>query len=147
MSNMMLRHNFNENPMNELMRTFFGHFPEWNTFYQEENRMGGLQVKVHDNNVCVKLPFPGCTPKDFDIQVVGDYLTVRAQHSAEKNHEEKGNYICRERSMNSYQESVKLPVKVLGEQTKAKYTDGVLMLSIPRDNQTEKKTIKSITVE
>lgn len=145
MSNMMLRQNFN--PVHELMKDFFGQFPELNQFYQMRNGCSRLQVKVHDNAVCVKLPFPGCTPKDFEVEVVGDYLTVRAHRTQDGNEVKGKNYICRERSTESCQESVRLPVKVLGSETKAKYTDGILILNIPRDNEAAKKTVKTIQVD
>ena len=40
----------------------------------------------------------------------------------------------RERSFDSYEETVRLPVKVKGAETKAKCADGVLTVTLPRED-------------
>lgn len=151
--NMLAKHNANlaaagmPVSFNDLMKSFFGHYPEWNSAWLAERNQTGLQIEVHDKDVSVKLPFPGCTPKDFEVEVIGDFLTVKAQHSTQNNESENGrHYICRERSMESYQESVHLPVTVKGSETKAKYLDGVLTLTIPRETENA-KTSRTIKVD
>ena len=139
------RHHHNSDSFHDLVRAFFRNYPEWNGMWTDENRMNGLKVKIHEKDVCVTLPFPGVTAKDFEIEVVGDTLTVRANRKQEASDEQK-QYLCRERSTESFQESIRLPVRVNGSETRAKYQDGVLSLMIPREG-CDAKTSKQIKVD
>ena len=127
------RHHHSHDSFHELMKAFFNQqYPEWNTMWSDEGR-SGMKVKIREKDVRVTLPFPGVTAKDFEVEVVGDTLTVRA-HRTQENQDEQKQYLCRERSTESYQESLRLPVRVNGPATKAKYEDGVLTLLIPRED-------------
>ena len=139
------RHHHNNDSFHDLVRAFFRNYPEWNTMWVDESRMNGLKVKIHEKDVRVTLPFPGVTAKDFEIEVVGDTLTVRANRKQEASEEQK-QYLCRERSTESFQESIRLPVRVNGSETRAKYQDGILSLSIPREG-CDAKTSKQIKVD
>lgn len=119
----------------EIFERFFGPHGSWeNNFYTPEFRYRKLDVKVGEKEVTVTLPFPGCKKSDFHLEVVGDDLTVKAVHSEEAREERrKKDFIRRERTLSSYQESVHLPVKVKGAETKAVYEDGILTVTIPRE--------------
>lgn len=144
--NMLARSNTNQNTgvsapvtFNDLVKAMFGQLPEMNAGWFHEHSKSALQVEVHDKDVTVKLPFAGCTAKDFQVEIVGDFLTVKATRSTEKKDEKEKHYICRERSVESYEESVRLPVMVKGAETKAKYADGVLTLTVPREEESARK--------
>jgi HSP20 family protein len=94
-----------------------------------------LEVKINDKDVCVKLPAPGRKEDDFEVETVGDFISVRVKHSSECicRDKEKNHFIIRERECGEFEESVKLPVKVIASQAKAAYADGVLTISIPRE--------------
>ena len=139
------RHHHANDSFHELMKAFFNHDPEWNAMWPYENRRGGMKVKIREKDVRVTLPFPGVTAKDFEVEVVGDTLTVRAHRTQEDSNEQK-RYLCRERSTESYQESLRLPVRVNGPVTKARYEDGVLTVLIPREDA-EARNPKMIKVD
>ena len=107
-------------------------------------RTSRMEVEVRDADVTVKLPAPGCTPENFDIEVVNDFVTVRVKRECEcaDSPENEKHYIIRERSFDEFEESVKLPVEVRGHEATAKYTDGVLTLTIPREDT--KKNAKAV---
>lgn len=139
------KHHHGNDPFHDLVKAFFRSYPEWNTMWTDNGRGNGMKVKIREKDVRVTLPFPGVTSKDFEVEVVGDTLTVRASRSQESAGEPK-KYLCRERSTESFQESVRLPVRVNGADTKAKYEDGVLTLLIPRED-IEAKASKQIRVD
>ena len=95
-----------------------------------------MEVEVRDADVLIKMPAPGCAPDNFDIEVVNDFVTVRVKRECDcaDNPAGEKHYIMRERSFEEFEESVKLPVCVKGHQATAKYVDGVLELSIPRED-------------
>ena len=123
--------------LNELFRSAFDQVadfgPEWMS-----DRIGGrmLDVEVGEKEVKVTLPLPGCRGDEIEVEMLGDVLTVRAERSEERGDggEEK-HYLRRERSTMSYEESVKLPVKVLGQKASATYDDGVLTVVLPREEE------------
>lgn len=139
------RNHHNNDSFHDLVKAFFRNYPEWNTMWTDEGPGKGLKMKVREKDVRVILPFPGVSAKDFDVEVVGDTLTIHASRSQENSDESK-QYLCRERSTESFQESVRLPVQVNGAETKAKYEDGVLTLLIPREG-IEAKATKQIKVD
>ena len=121
-------------PFEELVKSVFNYFPG----FRSDLVFGGhvnskLEVEVKDKAVEVKFPCPGRCKNDFELEVVGDFLTVKAVKCS-KEAEEKDNkhYVIRERVCETYEESVKLPVPVKGADTKAKYVNGILEISIPR---------------
>ena len=95
-----------------------------------------MEVEVRDADVLIKMPAPGCAPDNFDIEVVNDFVTVRVKRECDcaDNPAGEKHYILRERSFEEFEESVKLPVNVKGQEASAKYVDGVLELAIPRED-------------
>ena len=125
----------------DLVRSVFNYFPGFRSELVFGNAIDTkLDYEVMDNEVKLKLPCPGCQAKDFDVEVVGDFVTIRVSRremAQEHGHPDsdcecKCRYICRERSFEEYEESVKLPVMVKGSEAKAKYEDGILTVTIPR---------------
>lgn len=99
-----------------------------------------LEMEVGETAVTAKLPIAGCRPEDIDIEVVGDNLTIRATRQMEEPKDENARYLRRERSYEEYEESVKLPVRVKGGETKAEYVDGVLTVTLPREEESRPRT-------
>ena len=113
----------------DLVSNFFRNIPgirnEWGF------NSPGMDVEVMEKEVVVTVPFAGAKNEDFDVEIVGDCLTV----SAERKYCSKegcGNITRQERSTSRCCESITLPVKVIGQEATASYTDGVLTVKIPR---------------
>ena len=121
-------------PFEEMVKSMFSYFPG----FRSELVFGGqintkLDVAVKDKYVEVKFPCPGRCKEDFEIEVVGDFLTVKVVDCGKHKEECEGKrYVIRERTCETYEESVKLPVQVKGAETRAKYVHGVLEITIPR---------------
>lgn len=76
---------------------------------------------------------PGFRKEDIHIDIDGDSLTVRAEHS-EETKEEKPNFIRRERHSGTYTRSFDVSgVEV--ENISAKYENGVLELALPKKGE------------
>ena len=90
-------------------------------------------VEDKDKEIEIKLFLPGYSPKDFDIQAVSDFVTVKAaRQPVELNAEE--HYLRQERSTINYEETFSLPSKVVNNKVAAKYNDGVLTLTLPKQD-------------
>lgn len=105
-----------------------------------------LELEVGKTDVTAKLPVPGCKPADVSVEVVGDYLTIRAKRSDEVKKDETSRYIRRERSYEEYEETVKIPVRVVGAEARAKCVDGILTVTMPRE-EAEKPASHVVNVE
>ena len=105
-----------------------------------------MYIKVNDDSVIVKFAFAGCKPSDFDVESSGTFLTVRVAKREKQPMEDCGkHYSCNERIWSEYQESVKLPVTVISAEAKAKYSDGILEITLPRAKSSE-NGVKQIQV-
>jgi HSP20 family protein len=118
--------------MNQLFSRFFGEGE------QAENRwvspsdsyVPRIESAVRDNTLCVKADLPGIDPKDVEVTVEGNRLTLQGQRKAEQEGSENG-YVHREVQYGSFIRSFTIPDGVKAEDIQAKYQNGVLELSIP----------------
>jgi len=106
-----------------------------------------MTMKISDAEVRLQLPCAGCKKENISIEVVNDFVTVRVdQEKCCGEDEKKHRYIIRERCFTSFEESIKIPVAVVGPEAKAEYTDGVLTITIPRESA-RKPAAHSVKVE
>jgi HSP20 family protein len=132
--------------VDELVRTMFGRMIEPGSGLLRGSVFDSRwETEILEKEVVVKISCPGCKSDEFELQITGDFLNFKVNHCETK---ESGNknkhYVFRERSCAEYEESIKLPVPVKGAEATAKYADGVLHVTIPRDMQKPMpaKTIK-----
>ncbi len=78
----------------------------------------------------MKAEAPGFEAEDFDLQITGDRLTLRAKHKKESR--EKGSEYHEEREC---YEAVTLPDGIDTSKVDAKYRNGVLTVTIPKTKE------------
>ena len=93
------------------------------------------------DSLVIKAAVPGLKPEDLDVTVVGNTLTIRGESRGDEEVEE-GSYITRERRYGSFGRSVTLPRGLKTGEIEASYEDGVLTLSISRDEEAKPRAIK-----
>ena len=93
----------------------------------------------------VKAALAGYDPESVDVEVVGDFLTLRADKRI-ADPGENARFIHRERSADHLEETIKLPGRVTASAVKARFVDGVLTVTLPREVTAEPKNIK-VSVE
>jgi HSP20 family protein len=108
--------------------------------------MGTLEPTVSmdlvesDKDIELTVELPGMDPKDVDISIAGDVLTIKGEKKAEK--EDKGkNYRVIERSYGSFMRSVELPAGVNPDSINASFSNGVLKVTVPKPAAAEAKKI------
>jgi HSP20 family protein len=128
---------FNNNGFGELFK-LFENLDRTNHFrHSAPNRT----VEDRDKEIEIKLFLPGYSPKDFNIQAVSDFVTIKAaRQPVELNADE--HYLRQERSTMTYEETFSLPSKVVNNKVAAKYTDGVLTLTLPKQDVESPRLIK-----
>jgi HSP20 family protein len=100
-----------------------------------------LDVSETDEAVLVNVEIPGIDPKDLDISVVGDTLTIRGEKTDET--EQSGrNYHRVERRYGSFTRSLTLPASVDADNVTATVKQGVLEVRLPKKEEARAKRIE-----
>ena len=94
-----------------------------------------------EHELVVKADLPDIDPKDLDIRVENNILTIRGERKFEKK-VDRDNYLRVERAYGSFARSFSLANTVNTEAIKADYQNGVLTLSIPKREEAKPKQIK-----
>ena len=94
-----------------------------------------------EHELVVKADVPDLDPKDLDVHVENNILTIRGERKFEKNVNED-NCLRIERAYGSFSRSFSLASTVNPEAIKADYRNGVLTLSIPKREEAKPKQIK-----
>ncbi len=88
-------------------------------------------VRANDRQVRVTVELPGIDSSDIDLSLAGDLLTIRAEKKAESVAPNDSYHII-ERSYGTFERTVKLPCAVVGDQSEARFDNGVLIVTFPR---------------
>jgi HSP20 family protein len=124
----------------------------WDSFLEERPGRRGemeeigawlvpLSLSETGNEFIVKAEVPGLEPKDIDISLSGDLLTIKGERKEEK--EEKGeNYYFNERNYGAFSRAVRLPAQVQGEKIKVSHKNGLLTITLPKSEEAKRKEIK-----
>lgn len=100
-----------------------------------------VDIYETEQELVVKADLPDIDPKDLDIRVENNILTIRGERKFEKKVSEE-NYLRVERSYGCFARSFTLANTVNSEAIKAEYQNGVLTLSIPKREEAKPKQIK-----
>ncbi len=100
-----------------------------------------VDIYETEQELVVKADLPDVDPKDLDIRVENNLLTIRGERKFEKKVNEE-NYLRVERSYGSFARSFTLSNTVDSDAIKAEYQNGVLTLSIPKKEEAKPKQIK-----
>lgn len=128
-----------------LPRSFFrplrSELANWPNVSQLEAKLPRVDVVDRDGEIAVRAELPGVDKKDLDITVAENTVTIKGSTSTEEK-EEKGDYYRCEISRGSFARTVALPAAVNAEAAKAKFTNGILELTLPKVERAARRTIR-----
>ena len=102
-------------------------------------------VKEHEDHYEVEIDLPGFKKDEISIELNEGYLTVTASKGLDENEEsKKGKIVRQERYAGVLQRSFYVGEEMTQENIKAKYENGVLTLTVPK--QEEKKVPEKQTI-
>lgn len=112
-----------------------------------DNGIGTPPANIVETNKEFKLDLsvPGMKRDDFKVDVENGVLTITSEKEEEKNETEK-NYRRREFSYSSFMRAFSLPENTDENKINAKYDNGMLQITIPKNEMTVSKSKKQITV-
>jgi HSP20 family protein len=138
----------NENQLPTLFSDFFDTERFFgNRWFEKEFNQNLPAVNVIENGKEFSLEFaaPGFKKEDFTVNVEDNVLMVSAEKEKESN-SENDRFTRREFSYSSFSRSFTLPRTVNSENIDAKYTNGILKLTIPKKEEAKVKPAKQIKV-
>lgn len=100
-----------------------------------------LDVVETGDTFVIKAAVPGVDPKDVEISVDEDVLTIRGEFNKQEETKDE-NYIRREIRTGSFQRQLRLPPTVEPEKATATFEHGLLTLSIPKKAEARARSIK-----
>lgn len=115
-------------------------------FNDSLTRAGGSvfvpKVDIMENEKAYELHVaaPGLSKEDFNIELNDNYLTISGERKFSNEKKEK-NYHSIETQYGAFSRSFTLPENVDSGKINAKYNNGILELTVPKD---EKKALKSV---
>ncbi len=114
------------------MEHFFDRFvePKWEPFETVAGDWAPkLDVTETKDAMVVKAEMPGVDPKDIEITLTGDLLTLKGEMEKEEKEER---YHRVERTYGTFLRSVRLPMAVDGSKVTATFKNGLLVVTLPK---------------
>lgn len=100
-----------------------------------------IEAYETEHDVVVRAELPGIDPKQVEISVTEDTLTLKGEAKTETE-EKKRNYYRRELRYGSFVRSIALPAGVQGDKASASYKNGILEIKVPKSERSKPKTVK-----
>jgi HSP20 family protein len=88
----------------------------------------------------VRADVPGLEPKDIELSVLGNVLTIKGERKGEKE-TKKENYFRREISYGAFERRMTLPEGTETDKVKANFKNGVVEVTIPMAKEAVAKKI------
>lgn len=121
--------------MFDAMNDWFG-FPK--NFFDDTNLTSMMQSDVSENEkeYTVKIDMPGLKKDEIHLSYNDNILTVSGNRKSSKDSKDKNNVIHQERSVGHFSRSYRF-ANVVANQIHAKYDEGVLTITLPKQNADE----------
>ena len=101
------------------------------------------KVDIIDNekDLLIRAELPGVDKKDLDISMTDNSVTIKATTSYEDKEEKSDYYRC-EIEKGEYSRTIALPADVNIEQANSSFKNGVLELTVPKMERSQRRSIK-----
>ena len=107
-----------------------------------------VNVKETDKAYEIEIANPGFSKDETNIKVENGVIYVSMTSESEEGENDGKKYHVKQWSKSSYQESWNLPENVIEDQITAKNNDGVLVITLPKKEETKKEeNIRTIKIE
>ena len=101
-----------------------------------------VDVEETNNEIKVTANVPGIDPKDINVEVGDDYLSLSGKIDKETKNEKNGKVYRYEREYGEFRREFSLPARVNKNSIIAKSKNGVLTITLPKSEEEMKKRVK-----
>ena len=118
----------------------------WNSWDYSNTSLMNTDIKENDNDYELMMNLPGVKKEDVTAELKDGYLTIHATSNQNKDEkDEDGKYIRRERYAGNLSRSFYIG-DVKQEDVKAAFKNGILSISVPKEDKKAKEEKKYITI-
>jgi HSP20 family protein len=103
--------------------------------------MPPLDLIDDDKSYRLTVELPGLTEKDINVSVSDGALRVSGEKREEQEHKEEG-YLLNERRYGAFERHIPLPADVKSDGIKAQFKDGVLTVTLAKDEKSPARARK-----
>ena len=114
--------------------------PAWRRL-SSMNIVPAVDIAEKDKAFEISVELPGMQEKDVDVSVANGVLRIKGEKKEEVE-EKKKDYFLSERRYGSFERSFQIPEAVDADRIDAKFSGGVLKLTLPKSAQAQKKEKK-----
>jgi len=132
----------------QLFDRFFGEFEHAFPEFSAANGtwLPAFEVSESGDEVQVKAELPGVDPKNVEVTVSGNILTIAGEKRDEVEKREGVTYRC-ERHFGRFQRSIELPAAVDADKVTAENANGVLTVHLPRSETARPRKVKVLSAK
>jgi HSP20 family protein len=109
------------------------------------NSLPAVNIREDEEFYAIDLAVPGIDKKDLKIDINEDVLTISSESKNEKE-ESKDGYKRKEFSYSSFCRSFFIPENVNKEKIEANYRDGVLAVTLPKQEVEKNKVLRQVSI-
>jgi len=99
-----------------------------------------MNITQDDDNFYLRAEVPGVKADELSISALRNRVSVSGKREIKPEHE-RVSYHRRERAEGSFSRSVTLPSEVAAERVEARYSDGILTVTLPKAEQAKPRQI------
>lgn len=130
---------------NSLRRFFDDNF--WEAGWPQSTGNVPVNVKEHEQHYEIDVIAPGFNREDFNVNIQDNLLTIACNHTQEKQDQDtKTGWVRNEYVQRSFSRTFTLDDSVDANKVNAAYNNGILRLTIPKNEKT-KKTARTIEIK
>lgn len=137
-------------PFAELRRMDAAFNRLWNPGVRTQDSPGGrwdiaMDVVQDGDDLIVHASLPGVDPDDIQVTLEDGLLTIEGETGSESE-EQKGDYLLRERRFGRFHRALRLPNSVDSEKAQPSYANGVLTITVPKQEAKKARRLEIKTV-
>lgn len=116
-------------------------------FERKENKWMKTDIKEKGNNYIIEVDLPGYEKDNIQIEMENGYLKVSAKVEDSNEEEEEEKYIHKERFYGECSRSFYVGDNIKEEDVKASFKNGILTLTVPKEEQKKLDDKKYIQID
>ncbi|MFL6343804.1 MAG: Hsp20/alpha crystallin family protein, partial [Nitrososphaeraceae archaeon] len=121
---------------------------EHDEYHEMIIRMPIFDMLDKEDRYELKVEIPGIEKEKVKVKATKDSLEISGEQSKEEESEDKRKrYVYNERSYNSFYRSIPIPEEIVSSKVRAKMSNGVLHIELPKKNPTKLEEQEGTTVE
>jgi len=116
-------------------------------FERKESRLMRTDIKEKGNNYIIEVDLPAYEKDNIQLEIENGYLKVTAKVENSNDNEEEGKYIHKERFYGECSRSFYVGDNLSEEDIKASFKNGILTVTVPKEEQKKLEEKKFIQID